>query len=124
MPETEKAPSKEAMEAARLLCLALGLQGDPHFEDDQRKAAAALDAFRGVTARDAAFLLTAARRENDALRERNRALDRVEALAAKWEFQQATYPTPDGNLAAAAVRMCAKELRAALAADAKAGEDR
>ena len=62
------------------------------------------------------------RADRDALRARNVALV---ALADKWDFEQTTYPHADeGAAAAAAVRLCAKELRAALAADAKAGEDR
>ena len=39
--------------------------------------------------------------------------DAVARLVDKWEGEAATYP-PDGEVAAAAVRLCARELRAAL----------
>lgn len=75
MPET-------AMETARKLCIDLGLWGDPHFDADQQKAAAALDAYAAERIEDATDGDRTFARLAQVERERDAALARAEKAEA------------------------------------------
>ena len=122
MPETEKAASKEATERAVAICEQIVKSHDPlDAEEDQpyRIIAAALDAFAEATVFERPIWDTA-KRQVDALRERNRAL--VEALRRIdyiTDINQSGFHTSEWQ-----ARESELVARRALAADAKAGEDR
>ena len=139
MPETEKAPSKEAMEAARALhrerlnVYIPVTMPDLRCGDDCwicRHIAAALEAFAAPWAKAAVgqqklgmSWMDKAKNgeaERDAIRERNRAL--VGKIAA-WHSGGHAGANHPGHRDACEVGMCGM-YREALAADAKAGEDR
>ena len=126
MPETEKAHSKEAMAIAHPLCrhyscdwVGTKKQEAECSEQCCLNIAAALDAFAAervaLYRREYSRALRLTRGTVIALRARN---EKLAVLASIWESQARGYPSPEGDTAAAAVRLCAKELRDAAGEDA------